>query len=407
MSTPPHDASPDGRTSEDVTDAPRDEPPGVRAVVGGPHDAPPDDGRPDERDDRLDESHAAAALTSPLEDLPPFELPPVDLDDRGPDLAADGPGDGGPKAAATRDDDGGTAHAEPTAGAAGGDDTNDDERPDGPAGDATAAAPRDAAPAPSADEPHDTADAADAGDGAGRSGWAALGRAMRPRATRAQVLTGVLCAVLGFALVTQVRQASGDNLSSLRQDELVRILDETTARGEALEQEAADLRDERDELLSGSDRRQAALEALERSAANQGILTGRLPATGRGVVVTLSDVDRALSPVVLLDVLEELRNAGAEAIELNNVRITASSAFSGDAGSVLLDGQPISSPYLWRVIGDPDAIAPALQIPGGAFAQVRNSGGAASVERSDTVEISSTRDLPEPRYAVVEQPADG
>jgi uncharacterized protein YlxW (UPF0749 family) len=238
-------------------------------------------------------------------------------------------------------------------------------------------------------------------------GWVALARAMRPRATRAQVLIGILCAVLGFALVTQVRQASGDNLGSLRQDELVRILDETTARGEALQKEAADLRAERDELLSGSDRRQAALEALERSAANQGILTGRLPATGRGVVVTLSDVDRALSPVVLLDVLEELRNAGAEAIELNNRRITASSAFSGEAGAVLLDGEPVTSPYLWRVIGDPDAIAPALQIPGGAFAQVRNSGGAASVERADTVEITSTRVLPEPRYAVVEEPADG
>lgn len=401
MSTGPSDPSPDDEAPEGVTDEPRADRPDGRL-----DDGPVEDDLQHDEDDRLDESHAAAALTSPLEDLPPFELPPVDLEGRGADPGPDASGDGGASVATAAADEG--APAPDVAGTGRTDDAgaavpDEVDGTDGPDGEAAAPAAREGTPGPSADDPDQ-----DAADGAAaRSGWGTLGRAMRPRATRAQVLTGVLCAVLGFALVTQVRQASGDNLSSLRQDELVRILDETTARGEALEQEAADLRDERDELLSGSDRRQAALEALERSAANQGILTGRLPATGRGVVVTLSDVDRALSPVVLLDVLEELRNAGAEAIELNNVRITASSAFSGDAGSVLLDGQPISSPYLWRVIGDPDAIAPALQIPGGAFAQVRNSGGAASVERSDTVEISSTRDLPEPRYAVVEQPADG
>ncbi|WP_019137171.1 DUF881 domain-containing protein [Cellulomonas massiliensis] len=387
MSTKPREPAPEGHEPDDVA---------PDAAAGGPADEVDE-----ERDDRLDESHAAAALTSPLEDLPPFDLPPVVLD------------------SASRDDppaDGRDADALPDA-----PDPAPDAEPDAEPVDVPAAAG--AAEGSDADARATAADGGDAGtgtpddetapDGDGpaapgtRSGWGALGRAMRPRATRAQVLTGVLCAVLGFALVAQVRQAGGDNLSSLRQDELVRILDETTARGEALEQEAADLRDERDELVSGSDRRQAALEALERSAANQGILTGRLPATGRGVVVTLTEVDRALSPVVLLDVLEELRNAGAEAIELNSLRITASSAFTGEAGAVLLDGEPVTSPYLWRVIGDPDAIAPALQIPGGAFAQVRNSGGAASVERSDTVEISSTRELPAPRYAVVEQPSDG
>src|SRR5690606_18391203 len=121
------------------------------------------------------------------------------------------------------------------------------------------------------------------------SGWRPLARALRPRATRAQLLAGVLCALLGFALVVQLRQTNDADLAGLRQTDLVRILDETTPRGDALAREANDLQRERDELVSGSDRRQAALDALERAAATQGILTGRLPAQGPGIVVTLTE----------------------------------------------------------------------------------------------------------------------
>ncbi|WP_051640052.1 DUF881 domain-containing protein [Cellulomonas sp. URHE0023] len=229
--------------------------------------------------------------------------------------------------------------------------------------------------------------------------WSVLGRALKPRMTRAQVLAGVLCALLGFALVVQVRQAAGADLNSMRQQDLVRILDEVTNRGDALASESADLTRERDQLLSGSDRRQAALDALRRSAETQGILTGRLPAEGPGVAVTLTEPDGLIKPVTMLEVLEELRNAGAEAISLNGQRVTASSAFTGTAGSVVLDGATLSSPYVWLVIGDPDTIDPALQIPGGAMAQVRLNGGQGEVEQRDNVQITALRVIPDPVFA--------
>ncbi|WP_155855954.1 DUF881 domain-containing protein [Cellulomonas sp. URHD0024] len=238
--------------------------------------------------------------------------------------------------------------------------------------------------------------------------WAVLGRALRPRMTRAQVLAGVLCAMLGFALVVQVRQAAGADLSSMRQQDLVRILDEVTNRSDALANESADLTRERDELLSGSDRRQAALDALRRSAETQGILTGRLPAEGPGVVVTLTepnDSNGLVKPITMLDVLEELRNAGAEAIELNGQRVTASSAFTGTAGAIELDGVALVSPYVWTAIGDPETIDPALQIPGGAMAQVRNNRAEGTVDRRDNVQITALRVIPDPVYATPVPPS--
>ena len=128
---------------------------------------------------------------------------------------------------------------------------------------------------------------------------------------------------------------------------LVRMLDETTDRGDALARQESNLISERDELLSGSDRRQAALDALRRTATTQGILTGRLPAEGPGVIITLTEPDGAIRPLTMLDVLEELRNAGAEAIQLNGHRITASGAFTGVAGAVVLDGATLKAPFTW------------------------------------------------------------
>ena len=47
----------------------------------------------------------------------------------------------------------------------------------------------------------------------------------------------------------------------------------------------------------------------------------------------------------------------------------------------------------------PDIIAPALQIPGGAMAQVRNNGGKGTVDREDRVSVDAIRTVPDPVYA--------
>ena len=254
------------------------------------------------------------------------------------------------------------------------------------------------------DEPSSARDSA--GDGA-PSGWAVLARAMAPRANRSQVVAGVLCALLGFALVVQVRQNDESALSGLRQSELVRILDETTERGDQLRREVAELRGERDDLASGSDRHAAAIDSLRRSAITQGILSGRLPAQGPGVRVMLIDPDGDLQPVTMLNMLEELRNAGAEAIQLNDQRVTASSSFTGTRGHVLLDGVELEAPYEWFAIGDPSTLSIALQIPGGAMATVRGTGATGTVEEQDEVEITALRRLPEPSYATPAPPEGG
>ncbi|HWS58850.1 MAG TPA: DUF881 domain-containing protein [Actinotalea sp.] len=234
---------------------------------------------------------------------------------------------------------------------------------------------------------------------AGGSAWRDLGRALAPRATKAQLLAGLLTGLLGFAIVVQLQQGSSEDLSGLRQDELVRILDETNQRTDALEQQAADLRAQRAELVDGSDTERAAREAAAERAAQQGILAGRLPAQGPGVELIIREPAERIPALVLLNVLEELRNAGAEAIQLADQRITASSYIADTEDGVQVDGVELTAPYRWLAIGDPDTITPALEMPGGALAAVRNATGSSSLIGRDLVEVTALRVIDAPRFA--------
>ncbi|MCB7137539.1 DUF881 domain-containing protein [Cellulosimicrobium marinum] len=230
-------------------------------------------------------------------------------------------------------------------------------------------------------------------------GLRALGRALRPRANRSQVVVGVLCALLGFALVAQVSQTQEDQLSSLRQSDLVRLLDEVTQRSGELEDQVSSLEATRDELRSGTGRERAALEVAREQEQTQGILSGRLPAEGPGVEVEVVEGSTPLDAFSQFNVLEELRNAGAEAMEVNGVRLVASSSFEDGPDGIVVDGTTISSPFRWTVIGDPSTIETALEIPGGAMASLRSDGARTAITQRDSVTVGTTREPGTPQYA--------
>ena len=59
---------------------------------------------------------------------------------------------------------------------------------------------------------------------------------------------------------------------------------------------------------------------------------------------------------MLYNVLEELRNAGAEVIQLGELALTASCYFVGTPTGIEVDGSLLKSPYRWVAIGDPETI---------------------------------------------------
>lgn len=256
--------------------------------------------------------------------------------------------------------------------------------------------------------PEQTRDgAAGTSDGVVR-GRARLRSAMTPRATRAQLVAALLLGVLGFAAAVQVRANQDAGLSGLRQTDLVRILDDVSERAARLQAEARELQATRDRVSGGSEGTAAALEEARNRARVLGILAGTLPATGPGIELTISDPEGKVGSDVLIDALQELRDAGAEAIEISTVggpavRVVASTALVDVDGGVAVDGTALTSPYRFLVIGESRTLASALDIPGGVLDVLAQRGAQGVVSQRDTVQITSLRATPSPRYA---RPAD-
>jgi len=257
-----------------------------------------------------------------------------------------------------------------------------DEPPVEPEADAAADRGADARPAgePEGDEP---------------GGPAAEARPVSRRLTSAGAMIAVLLALLGFTLVVQLKTTSTDpTLAATREEDLVRISSDLDSRERRLRQDIAALEESQRQLRSGEQGRQAALEEATRRADELGILAGTLPAVGPGLSVRFEGPDKALASTRILDAVQELRGAGAEAMQIAGadgtaVRIIASTYFvDGQGGGLVVDGRRLNGPYTILVIGDPATMRTALNIPGGVVASVADAGGNVIVEDREAVEVS-------------------
>ncbi|WP_293241324.1 DUF881 domain-containing protein [Mycolicibacterium sp.] len=230
--------------------------------------------------------------------------------------------------------------------------------------------------------------------------------APRPTPRRSQLAFGalavVLCALLGVAIVTQARQTdSGDSLDTARPADLLVLLDSLQQREAALNSEVGDLQRTLDALQSSGTDDQAAIENAQSRLAALSILIGTVAATGPGVIITIDDVAPGVSPETMLDVVNELRAAGAEAMQISGpggtvIRVGVDTWVVGSAGALVIDGTTMSPPYSVLAIGDPATLAAAMNIPGGATDSVERVGGTMSVQQADVVNVTALRQ-PKPR----------
>ena len=229
-----------------------------------------------------------------------------------------------------------------------------------------------------------------------------LRHALHARPSRGQIVSAVLLAVLGLAATLQVRDhGAEDDLTGARQADLIALINSLTLATDRARSEIEQLAATRDELQGTALDSSAALEAARQQEEVWAILAGAVPVEGPGVRVTV-DAAGQVGTDQIVNGLQELRDAGAEAIELNDrVRVVAQTAVteSPQGQGIIVDGQSLSPPYVVDAIGDPQTLASALDFFGGFISGVEEVGGRVEVEQQRAVEIASVRELPELRYA--------
>lgn len=222
------------------------------------------------------------------------------------------------------------------------------------------------------------------------------------RPSRGQVVVGVLLACVGFAAVTQVRANElDDSYAGLRQQDLIDTLNNLSNADRRADAEIARLLQDRADLETSTNRREVAIAQAKKLTDNLDILAGLVPVSGPGLRITITETDQQVDIDTMLDTLQELRTAGAEAMEFNDrVRVVAQTSFEVGTGGLMVDGQLIESPYVIDVIGEPTTLeSSGLRFPTGPIEQLADDNADVEVEQSDDISIDSVVEARTPEFA--------
>jgi len=221
-----------------------------------------------------------------------------------------------------------------------------------------------------------------------------LRRTLSPQRSGTQVVITVLFIALGFTLTAAISGSANDSiLANARQSDLVSLLDDLAQREARLQAENSRLENARETLLGGDE--YAALNEAKRRADDLAVLAGSETIIGTGIQVSISG---NLTASTLIDAIQELRDAGASAIQISDrglaVRLVASSWFADSPSGITVSGTALQVPITISVIGDPSVLIPAIEIPGGLVDTVGSGGGEVKISESQNVDISAIVPLP-------------
>lgn len=220
------------------------------------------------------------------------------------------------------------------------------------------------------------------------------------RPAPSHIIMAVLLGGLAFTMTLQIRHKDPTDYSGVRTGDLVQLLRSLDAANARITTQVNDLTVTRNDLL-GSTKRSAQAESQARKRADDlGILAGSVGAVGPGVALTITDPEGQFDAASMLDAVEELRDAGAEAIVINGTaRVVAQTYFLDETDAIRVGGREIKRPFVIEAIGDPSTLAAAVRFPGGLADKVHTRSGTLDVSTRDKITITALADVKRPEYA--------
>lgn len=208
--------------------------------------------------------------------------------------------------------------------------------------------------------------------------------------------------VVGLLLIGQLRsQARPTEISSLSAQELSQLIETLSSRNAELRAALSDQRDTLRKYEAAGPVGQSALQVSREDLRRITAFGGLAPVMGEGITL---QVEGDLDAIALNDLLNELRNAGAEAMAVDQIRITHKSVAVQGPTTLLVDGRPVGRRFTVQAIGSPEGLLSTIERPGGIIAQLEQFIDASIVaSQSDDLELPATQTDLTPQVA---QPAE-
>lgn len=207
---------------------------------------------------------------------------------------------------------------------------------------------------------------------------------------KAQIYLTLVCILVGVMLVTQFRTQSkvAKSLELESAQDQATIITSLYESNSTLRREIARLSTQLEQGRTSFS--QSQLDSMAEDLNQLRIITGLSEVTGPGVQLSIS---ASLKAEDVMDLINELRNAGAEAIAVNGQRVIARSSFTNLEEGVLLDGTEIKPPYVFSAIGHSETLQRALERKGGLLAIVETGypSSIITLEKRDKIEMPPYR----------------
>jgi uncharacterized protein YlxW (UPF0749 family) len=188
------------------------------------------------------------------------------------------------------------------------------------------------------------------------------------RSPRSQLLVASVACLLGLLVVVQLRaQAGGDRLATMSAQDLTFLVASLNESNDGLRAEVATLQRQLDQLEIGGSRGATSVSDIRSDLERIRAWSGLDPVAGDGIEIV---VNGPISGPAIEDLINELRNAGAEAIAIGDVRVVAGTVIGGTPGAVSVDDTALGDPFTIQAIGTQESLTGSLTRAGGIVAQL-------------------------------------
>jgi len=185
---------------------------------------------------------------------------------------------------------------------------------------------------------------------------------------RSRLSVAAVATLLGILTIGQLRgQAGVPGLSALSATELTQLIANLNTGNDQLRTEISELQRQEADIASTKQRGETTVDDLTADLERIRAWAGITPVSGQGIVIS---VQGPIGGDGVEDLLNELRNAGAEAIAVAGVRIVGGVVVAGTPGGLSLENQALGDAFEIRAIGSPQILTGTLTRTGGVIAQV-------------------------------------
>ncbi len=197
----------------------------------------------------------------------------------------------------------------------------------------------------------------------------------------------VTVALIQFKTVEKVNQTDIENM---RESELREQISTWKSKYEEVNEKLADTNSKIEEYNSKIESNEESSELLDEELKKSKLILGTTDVTGDGVVITLTDKqEHPIEASDLVELINELRFAGAEAISINGVRIiNMTDIVDIDTYILVKPSQRLVSPYIVKAIGNQTYLTSTLCLKdSGYIDRYNNSGKSVKLEKQRNIKI--------------------